>query len=267
MKKILALALMLLLSLTASAEETDIILPLMDTLLTATQAGAGVSEDQTMIEFLYTNATEDDLNYFLLLASSNGVYPYELDMEEGSSLIGYYLLLPGSDALNILYYDPAAEQLYIAADINVYGLNEEGVATRIAFFTQEIRLPSGAGSNAFPNFPYVVSQEPYFTGTMENVSYAFDNQKCWTEMYDQIDGSDLRSYVNYMMLFGFDVWLDIVDMEEDGRINPVLLHLSNGDAEVLLLYDALEQTATLYYEPGVSYYLLSGAELEEALAE
>ena len=58
-----------------------------------------------------------------------------------------------------------------------------------------------------------------------------------------------------------------VTCDDQDAVNSCILHLSNGDAEVIVMYGASIQTAMVFYKPGVKYTLLGVSELMSALSD
>jgi len=276
MKKLLSLVLVLVLMLSAipfaAAENAadvniPIILPLLETLYSAERTSASASEDGQRAIFVYSDATQDDLDYFMILSSICGTYFMDMELDEAGGAKGYFLIVPGTAYDGYVLLDTDKDLLYVNTTLDAGMLNEETLENLTTILSTEIKLPADATGNVFPEFHAVTGIQPYRTGTIADLDIVFDGRECWTEWYGDIGTKEMRLYVTYMTLFGFEVYVDMIDISEDGVTNPCQLRFTNGDAEVIILYDALNQIANLYYEPGIAYTLLSADDLNEALGD
>ena len=266
MKKMLSLMLAALmfitLTLPALAEENTIVplLPVVDQL---GNAALVVPEEDGYV--YYINATEDDLYAFLVYSSVFGAYHVDVSDPETPNVKEYYLFVPGTSFEARVLYSADSQQFALVYNQKFYVPNDDMMATYESYLTMDVKLPAGATANTLPQFYHLVGVNPYFSNQIGDISYAFDGQLCWTEFYDGIDWNKMRSYTTFMYAFGFDVSVKLFSADDNGVNNPFLLEYTNGDLEVLVLYDALDQTAEVHYEPGVTLYLLSGDELNAAM--
>lgn len=266
MKKMLSLilaALMLItLTLPALAEENTIV-PLLPT--ADQMGGATLKMDEESGYYYYVNATEDDLYAFLVYAAVFGAYKVDVSDPETPNVKNYYLFVPGTDFEAQIIYSGEHQQFFVVPNQGFYIPKDDMMATYEGYLTTDVKLPAGATANTLPQFYHCVGVNPYFSNNIGEIDYVFDGQLCWTEFYDSIDWNKMRAYTTTMYMFGFDVNVKLFSAEDNGVNNPFLLEYTNGDLEVLVLYDALNQTADVHYEPGVTLYLLSGDELNEAM--
>lgn len=268
MKKLLSLVLALMMTLScagcalAEEEEILVILPLMEQLGDCTLQ---VADEET---FYYDNATVQDLYTFLIMSSMFGAYYFDAsDALEEDDLLGFMLYVPGTDFSAVVLYSMSDQQLVISTPDFFYIPTQEMYDARIAYLSMELQLPTGAGENILPQFYHCVDREPYASNLSGGMEDIFDGQMCWTEYYDGIDQSRMMTYTLLMGMFGLEVWLDAMILDSELVEDTYLLHYSNGDAEVIVQYTPQSQSAIVYYEPGVSYYLLSGSELTQALGD
>ena len=251
-----------------AAEYKGTVLPLLSQLVDASMTDGFSSEDGSRSVAVYTPATEDDVDEFLALAAACGVFPIDMQLDEGAAIEGYYLVEPGTPFEAMVIYEAGAKELSIEFPTEItYIMGEETAAGIRMFYDYDVRLPSGSGGNTAPQFYAVINRQPFYQGTVGEASFAFDGATCWTEWYDEVEMDKIREYTIIMGMFGFYPEVDAYDFEEDGTLGTTLLCYSNGDAEILLLYSAAEKTATVYYEPGVTYNLLSGSDLNDILPQ
>ena len=76
----------------------------------------------------------------------------------------------------------------------------------------------------------------------------------------------LELYTMYLYVFNFDVQVDLCMAADDDTISTVVLHYINDEAEVIVTYFA-SGSASVYYKPGISYYLLSGSEMNQIFGD
>jgi len=260
MKKLPAavLSLLLILLSAASAFAAETAIPLPETLIEAGLTDAGET-DSSEIYCIYESATREDLDYFLTLCSMNGIYRKELAADT------YVLVRPGTDFSAVIQLKPEGYILLLLPN-DCMMLTEEGFNGLIAYFTQPVSLPSGKGSNVFPEF-FASIGVTQSKGTVAPLSGYFDDMNCWTEYYSDITADDIQKYTDEMILCGFDVWVDTIAADENDEIFAYVLHLSNGDAEIVLSYFLDTKTIHVSYKPGVSYHLLSGEEYAQYIPQ
>lgn len=206
----------------------------------------------------YTPANQDTLQAYLKLCAYGGLTSMEQTMSNG--LTRYVLAQPGSDFWGVAYLDESNDYLIVAFDLDCDVNEDAQLEELMAYYLQELTLPTENGRNVMPQFYASVGRTPYMQNLVGSLDYCFDGAMCWTEWYGEIDLARLWRYVSDVMLCGFDVWADYYDADDDGLVNMTLLHFSNGDAEVIVLYNAQDKNATVHYKPGVSYNLISGAD-------
>ena len=259
MKKKAFLSLLLILSLLmcmaapACAEEEFMKLYAMPTtLLDGTLAGTTQLEDGGYA-IMYQNVTRDDLAYYLMLNSlaCNFAMPIVEDL--------YQCNIPGTDEQGIVGYSAEDSVLYVTMDEDAAIVGDDALAGYIALLGSDITLPADATGIAAPQFYAAVSRQPYRTG----LTGKDENSMQWTEYYDGIGWDELNHYTMLMTMFGFQVFAVDRVVEEDMDI--LTLVYFNGDAEITVAHEANDCTAIVSYKPGVSYYLLDGGQLNDAL--
>ena len=259
MKKKAFLSLLLILSLLmcmaapACAEEEFMKLYAMPTtLLDGTLAGTTQLEDGGYA-IMYQNVTRDDLAYYLMLNSlaCNFAMPIVEDL--------YQCNIPGTDEQGIVGYSAEDSVLYVTMDEDAAIVGDDALAGYIALLGSDITLPADATGIAAPQFYAAVSRQPYRTG----LTGKDENSMQWTEYYDGIGWDELNHYTMLMTMFGFQVFAVDRVVEEDMDI--LTLVYFNGDAEITVAHEAVDGTAIVSYKPGVSYYLLDGGQLNDAL--
>lgn len=259
MKKKAFLSLLLILSLLmcmtapACAEEEFMKLYAMPTtLLDGTLVGASQLEDGGY-GIMYQNASRDDLAYYLMLNSlaCNFAMPVVEDL--------YQCNIPGIDEQGIVGYSAEDSVLYVTMGEDAAIVGDDALAGYIALLGSDITLPADATGIAAPQFYAAVSRQPYRTG----LTGKDKNSMQWTEYYDGIGWDELNHYTMLMTMFGFQVFAVDRVVEEDMDI--LTLVYFNGDAEITVAHEANDCTAIVSYKPGVSYYLLDGGQLNDAL--
>ena len=262
---ILALQLLLIPSLhNARAEAEYPPLPFPAELVQAVFENYTPDEEKGLISVLYSGATQDDLLFYLQLCASLGTYPCPMEGEEDEL---YYLIAPGNSVQALVSYLEKARALTVLFSGNVPIVTDDGLQDLFAFFSTDIRLPSNATGNVFPQFYACCGgQKPQEDG-LYTADTVFDGKECWYEKYTSITPDLLENYCRHMMLFGFSVNTDYYTCDDQDAVNSCILHLSNGDAEVIVMYGAFTQTAMVFYKPGVEYTLLGVSELMSALSD
>lgn len=212
--------------------------------------------DENNAYLVYAPADRDTLQAYLKLCAYSGWFNRETVFDDG--ITRYALLQPGSDLFGVAYLDEDEDRLVVTFDLDCHIFEDEELEILMSYYLQDLTLPTENGRNVMPQFYASVGQRPYLESLMGDMDYCFDGAMCWTEMYAQINFGRLWRYASDMMLCGFDVWYDATRADDNGCVQQVLLHFSNGDAEVIVMYDAEDETAVVHYKPGVSYNLISG---------
>ena len=270
MKRTLSMMLSMMLSLMllilpalACAESSkpviEPVIPMPAQLINAVLADEGAADSP----IIYKGATEEDLQYYLVAASFVGAYAIDIS-EDGYPI--YLLFTPGTAAVARVLFIKENEMLAISVNGEYSRASNVVLNRHLAYLEKDLKLPSGKGENIMPQFYTCVGRNPFYQAVME-IDSVFDGRRCWVECYDGIDMTRMSAYTTFMAAFGFDVSVDSVMTDSDDIPYLVYLLYTNGDAEILVQYNATEQSAFVFYEPGVSYYLLSGSELLEALGE
>jgi len=240
----------------ACAEEPPFRIPALSRLATAELVYIPKEGDEALI-LGYAPATQEDVQYLLTICAMLG--SYAKCVETDGSL--YALKAPGNDCLGILAYDQEEEILILQLDEDTSLVKESTVDNLLDFLSTDVKLPADATGNVAPQFYAAVNRQPYkscLTG-----SSLFDEQMHWTEFYDMIDNDLLMRYTQLMTLFGFQASMNFTSVVEEGEYTSLLY--SNGEAEIIVSYDAARQSAIVDYKPGVSYTLLDGGDLNDAL--
>lgn len=231
-------------------------LPFLEDILGAPLESAETDEEKAYL--LYTSADEDTLQVYLKLCAFSGLTSIEYTSSEKELVYG--LIQAGSDFWGMVVLDKEEDYLLVAVDLESNVYNGDALNGIVEYYLQDLALPTENGPNVMPQFYASTNTSPYFQNVMGDLSYCFDNKMCWTEMYSGITLEKMWRYTSDMLLCGFDVWADQAKADDNGVVVKELLHFSNGDAEVIILYDAEDETATVHYKPEVLYNLLSGAD-------
>ena len=270
MKKLLSLILAAIMlfaaALPALAEENDnfAILPLLETLLDAPMVDAMIAEDESSMQILYSPATEDHLSYFLALASAVGTYPYYLGNDTESGILGYQLIAPGTSYDGAVYYFYQDEMLLVDTASNIAVLDTEEEDQIVSFLSQEVQYPEGTSGYILPEFSAIVGKKYTGAQRITGADHIFDGKETYFEHYDGIDLESFSEYVQFMMIFGFNPEVDGF-LTDRGVADPIRLHLTNEEMEVIVSYDCANQIADVFYKPGILPYILNQSQVLEAL--
>lgn len=219
--------------------------------------------------FQYDDVERADLNECLRICASFGSYPYRYYDPDAEDLEDYLLITPGAPLGALVIYSPAEKIMGIQLIDNVNFVFQEDVDKRLSIIPEDYVLPAGINAQyVLPQFYQVLSigkdaiHQPSWQGLASEVSYVFDGQECWCESYSNVDPMYLELYTMYLYVFNFDVQVDSFMAADDDTISTVVLHYTNDEAEVIVTYFA-SGSASVYYKPGISYYLLSGSEMNQ----
>lgn len=269
MKKFLSLllaALMLLgLALPASAEELPLVLPKVENLLDAPKVYEESAEDGSSVYYGYAPATEDHLYCFLTLSAMVGTYAMESTTSTEDTLV-YILVSPGSFTMAAVAYTPAEQLLQVETLGAFTPMGDEDAQSILDVLAQGFIYPEGTSGYIFPLFSAVAGKNYDGAGQVSDVAYIFNNQTCWAETYTGIGMDVIGLYTQLMLQYGFDVLLD--DNGSPMLNDPIWLHFTNGDMEVILQYSYTDQMATVYTKPGVSPmpHILTQEQIVESLS-
>ena len=233
----------------------ELVIPVPESVNGSPMVEAGQASD-TQMYVVYQPADEDSLASYLKLCSLCGLQSYLLGQDDTATQ--YAILKPGTSYAGVVALDHTEDFLYILTDMDILGYETVELEYMMEYYLQDIALPTELGTNAMPQFYASVNATPYYQGIVGEISYVFDNASCWTEWYSDIDYEALWQYMSDMLVCGFDIWLDMVQFDDNEMLTKSVIHFSNGDAEVIVVYDASDKDASVYYKPGVSYNLLDG---------
>ena len=260
MKKLLAIVLscLFIFSTAHARQSVQTAIPLPENLIGATLTEVGQNDDGD-IYVIYAPATQEDFDYFLSLFSMAGIYKKEL----GDNV--YTLFSPGSTFAGVTQFFSDGYILLVVPDDTMM-LTDESFDAMIAYFTQPLALPTGKGNNILPEFYASVGRSQPLGQTIQDESI-FGGIPCWREYYQDLSPDLLHKYIGEAILCGFDVWIDIVTTDENNNPDAFAIHLSNGDAEVILHYFTGTQNVSIVYKSGISYYLLRDAEYAQYIPQ
>ncbi len=269
MKKLTAALLLLCLTLccfSAAGAETYTVIPLPKTVGNAALSHASEEMDW----FAYQDAEQKDLYEYLHLCNCYGSYPYLYYDEKYPDLQEYLLITPGAELSVLVVYDPDQKVLSVECMKKAQFAFHEETEKRRSLVKEEITLPSSISARyVLPQFYQVLSinkggmHQPSRQGRISGLSYVFDEKECWYEFYEDVDPIYLMLYTMYVYPFYFDVEVDWFSVADDNTIDAMILHYYNDEAEVIVSYDAARNEATVYYKPGISYYLLNAQEMSQ----
>lgn len=263
MKKLLAVLLVsaLLLPCMAAAEDIVPILPVCEKIGSAQLADVQISDDHSEVYLAYAPASSSDMELYLTVCSLVGTYCKPTD----ASGMNYRLFVPGSAYGGTVRYDSEKKEMIVYSPAGPHFVSDEELDDLLSFANRDVKLPANASGSVFPQFYACVNRSPYNQGTVEGSTSIFSGKKCWTEYYDGMTNDSILLYTKLMYLFGFDMRADSILGSMEEGVTTCVLHYSNGDAEVIVIYTPAQGAASVSYKPGVSMTLLSAGELNEAL--
>ena len=262
------LACLLILPCAAGVASAEAVVPVPSEAYGAKADEAGLAGDaEDGYTQLYGDATEDSLNYLLRLLNFCGyaAKPMEIDGMD-QAYVAYHL--PTQNVVLLAYNEADKVVVLHLVDDTARILGDDEIDGLIDYYTRDLTLPSQEGSNILPQFYASIGRDgadrSFVSGDLDFLP--FGDAKCWTEVYDGVEPEQILQYLSDMVLFGFDVGFRSYK-NDSLSINVVLYDFDNGDAEITVKYSPDSQDASVYYKPGVSYYLLSGKEYTTAVSD
>lgn len=266
MKKFLVLLLtaVLFLGMTAPAmaEEMPFVLPLLYDLLDAPLVALDIAEDQSSMYFAYSPVTEDHLYYYLSLAAMVGTFAKEVEIDDSGDTWNV-LVSPGSPALAVVVFSAENQALQIEAQGSIIPMMDDDAQSIYDYLAQGFTYPKGTSGYVFPDFGAVAGKKPSAMRTIEKADHIFDGKKTYFETYQAVDFDVVNTYTQYMMRYGFEVKLDSYFTDE-GYVDPVWIHFTNDEMEVILYYSITDQMAQVYTKPGLLPYILNAQQIQES---
>ena len=265
MKNFLSLlltALMLFVSIPAMAEDVPIVVPVLSTLLDAPLVAWDIADDQSSIYYAYAPATEDHLYYYLTLATMVGSYAMEADVDDSTD-VWNILVSPGSATMGVVVYSPENQALYIEIEGAVIPMTDDDAQDIYDYLAQGFTYPQGTSGYVFPEFSVLAGKKPVKQSTIEKADHIFDGKKTYFETYQAVDYTVIEKYTQYMMRYGFDATLDYYGSDY-GYIDPVYIHFTNNEMEVILYYSITDQVAQVFTKPGMLPYILNAQQIQES---
>lgn len=265
---VLVFACLLILPCAAGVASTEAVVPVPSEAYGAKADEMGLAGDaENGYTQLYGDATEDSFAYLLRLMNFCGYAAKPVELEEmDQAYVAYHL--PTETAVLLAYSEADKVALIHLFDDTPRILGDDEIDGLIDYYTQDLTLPSQEGSNILPQFYASIGRDgadnSYVSADLDFLP--FGDAECWTEDYDDVEPEQILQYLSDMVLFGFDVGLRTYK-NDSLSINIVLYDFDNGDAEVTVKYSLDTQDASVYYKPGVSYYLLSGKEYTTAVPD
>lgn len=206
---------------------------------------------------IYNNGSLEALREYLFYCAACGLYSREVTLSNGLTV--YYLHPMGVPYKGAVYLDPETSQLIINTEIIENMLEADELEAHMAYYDQELSFPASFGKNVFPQFyASINAPRPQVGRSGSEVDYVFDGGKFWNEMYWDVSYTAVRKYLDEMLLCGFETWVVTGDMDDNGALQTTVLQLSNGDADIVLTYDAADGDVSIYYESGTMWTLLDG---------
>ena len=261
---VLIVAMLIMVQGVALASDIVPTIPIAEQLSTASISGTVYEEESGIACIEYSPADSNDLDYLFTLCAACGTFSIQIPNSSGRQEQNYMLLVPGTDYTAYAAYDSQESYVRLFFPDSASVVDGDNLEKLLDTLCVTPRLPSGSGKNVLPQFYACVERQPVWTGLQGEISYVFDDQMCWTEIYDEVDDVKLSKYTIKMLQFGCSVGCETFSTDDAGRYDPCVLHFSNGDAEVIVSYSARDQRATVYYKPGISYNLLDARQLAEA---
>lgn len=266
MKKLLSLVLTALMlfaaAMPAMAEDVPMVMPLVYKLLDAPIVALDIPEDESSMYFAYAPVTEDHLYYYLTLAAMVGSYAMEVDMDDSSD-VWNVLVSPGSAAMGIVVYSPENKELHVDVQGAVIPMLDEDAQGIYDYLAQGFTYPKGTSGYIFPEFSALAGKRPVKQSTIEKADHIFGGKKTYFETYQAVDYAVVEKYTQYMMRYGFDATLDYYGTD-NGYTDPVYIHFTNNEMEVILYYSVTDQVAQVFTKPGMLPYILNAQQIQES---
>ncbi len=269
MKKLLCLALtaLMLLSLTlpAMAEETPMILPLMQNLLDAPITDMKMDQETSHVSFTYSSVTEDHVYYYLTMAAMVGTYATDAMPDEDNNLL-FFLLTPGSSIMAIAAYSPENQTLQIETNGTFIPLQDADVQSLYNYLAKGFVYPEGTSGYLLPEFWAIAGTSPISRNTIKEADHIFGGKETYFETYRNVAFDAVNTYTQIMLRYGYDVTLDHFNADK-GYADAFYIHFTNGEMEVILYYNATSQMAEVYTKPGVLPHILNVKQIKESLGQ
>ena len=269
MKKFLALMLtaLMFLSITipAMAEDAPIVLPVLRNLLDAPIVDMELAEDGASMYYDYAPVTEEHLYYYLTLAAMVGTYAMEADMDDSTD-IWNILVSPGSPSMGMVVYSPENKALYVQAEGSVIPMQDDDAQGIYDYLAQGFTYPKGTSGYVFPEFSALAGKRPAGQNTVDKADHIFGGKKTYFETYRDIDYKVIEQYTQFMMRYGFEPTLDEYGTDY-GYVDPVWIHFTNDEMEVILYYSVTDRVAQVYTKPGMLPYILNAQQILESFGQ
>ena len=256
---ILAVFCALILPCTAGAA-TKAVVPLPSEASGAT-AGDFVKDESGAIQ-VYEDATPDSVQYLLKLLNFCGFAGGQMDMDGLDTFYAVYHLT--SKTFAFVSYSEQKHQAYVQVLNDVMFIYDDRIQDLIDYYIQDLALPSKPGANILPQFYASIGRAKEDYGyILSDEDLPFNGDECWVEEYSSVTPRKMLNYLSDMVLCGFEASADFPGSLDS--VDRVIYYFQNGDAEIVVLYGTSDQSAWVYYKPGVSYYLFSGAEYDKII--
>lgn len=216
----------------------------------------GDVDENGNILLCYSDADESAVEDLLFICTACGLFNLPVELEGYSQAYGLYA--PGEAYYAITYLDAQKGLLYLEANPTDNLLYQAELDALLPYYDQELTFPAEFGKNVFPQFYASIGQSVPLGMQGSGVSHVFGGGAFWCEMYFDVSYDALRKYIDEMLLCGFDAWVVTGSLAEDKTLTKAVLQLSNGDADIVISYDAGDNSVLVYYESGTMWTILSG---------
>ncbi len=206
---------------------------------------------------MYKNADMDAVSLYLMLCPILGLYPGQVDGDD--ELTRFLLVHPGADFYGKLLYSESDGVLLILIPQDALTAEDDALSKHLEYFEQDVSFPADMGEIVFPQFfasiGLDISSRP--GRIAEGV---FKDKKAWAESYSAVFYGQLQKYVDEMVLCGFEVSCVYYNGKDSDGVEEIQLLFSNGEAHILISYKPELFRVEIYYESGITWTLLSGAD-------
>ena len=216
-------------------------------------------------EIYYIGASREDVEYFLGLCSVCGTYPCPLKSDVDAEF--YALVSINDDSHAEFYYLPERSMIWLRYDADAITLDDAQIDHRLAELPAHASLPERTEDYVFPQLSSCSGKQCQYNGKDSGISFIYDGGEFQYEWYEEIETRDIVQYTALMRLLGMHVYADMTVFNDEGFLQMITLHYTDGATDVIVQFDASLHRSVVYYEPELNYYLLDEIEYKEAFVK
>ena len=232
-------------------------------------AESEIEVEDGMLTELAEGVTEEKLAEYLNALVCFQFIPTMLSEPEDGFSMGLAVNLENDRFIELVYNEDEQGLMIFYEDIAetapILQNRAEEVAAEIKQKTPSIVYPDEVVGTALPQFYIVLSSQDESLGAVStSENFYFDGQECWVEYYGFDSMEAFNRYVQWMRIFGADVYLDEGFEIEDAQYY-VLKFEKSGETVVQLILrrEPGDIQVHVAYNPTVSFHLFGSAEILE----